>query len=165
MEKKTLELTQILEKELFYHERLLAAAQSMNAALKREAVDEVRTANKEYDECTCQIEALEEKRLCVSDEIALRLRLPAHANLLRVIGALPKEGGARLLELRNRLRSTLGALRKLNASNRILLTESLYTIAKTFEFIAAASEKVSGYKHQGEKCVSKANRTIINTVA
>jgi flagellar biosynthesis/type III secretory pathway chaperone len=165
MEASVIELETILEKELIALERLLAAARSMNEAIKREDVGDVRKANKEYDECTCHIESLEEKRLSISDAIALHVGLQGHVNLLRTIELLPSQHREKLSELRSKLRSALSGLQKVNSSNRILLTESLFTITKTFEFIAAASEKFSGYKRLGKKDSSKINRTIINTVA
>ena len=160
-----IELEKILESELLLHERLLAAARSMNSAIKRESVDDVRTANKEYDECTCHIEAMEEKRLALSDDIAGQRGIEPHANLSRIIESLPVSERGILFELRVKLRATLGEIQKTNIANRVLLTESLYTIAKTFEFIAAANEKFKGYKQLGKKYSSTIKRTIINTVA
>jgi hypothetical protein len=158
-------LEKILAEELILHERLLRAARAMNGALKREAIDEVRTANKEYDECTCRIEAAEENRLAASDSLALHLGCAPHANLSRIIEALPAAERGRLSDLRSRLRATLVEIQKTNAANKVLLTESLFSISKTFEFISAASEKFKGYKHQGKKHSTKISRTIINTVA
>ena len=165
METNIGELIQILEQELLLHERLLVSALSMNKALKCEAIEEVRKANKEYDECTCRIEAIEEKRLCLNDVISRHYGLTAHANLSRVIESVPAGDRGKLPELHAALRKTLGEIHKTNESNRILLTESLFVIAKTFEFISAACEKFRGYKQLGEKCSSKIDRTIINTIA
>jgi flagellar biosynthesis/type III secretory pathway chaperone len=160
-----IELEKILESELMLHERLLAAARSMNGALKRESIDDVRTSNKEYDECTCHIEAIEEKRLAISDDIARQRGIEPHANLSRIVESLPVSERGKLSELRLRLRATLSEIQKTNIANRVLLTESLYTITKTFEFIAAANEKFKGYKQLGKKYSSTIKRTIINTVA
>jgi hypothetical protein len=165
MDQHAVELSKILENELVLHTRLLAAAHSMNIALKKEAIDDVRLANMEYDECTCHIEAIEEKRLSLSDAIAAQLGCLPHANLLRIIESLPASDRGNLLDLRAQLRSALAEIQKTNAANKILLTESLFAIGKTFEFIAMASEKFHGYKQQGRKHASKISRTIINTIA
>jgi hypothetical protein len=165
MDAAIIELEKILENELLLHRRLLATVRSMNAALKSESVDDVRTANRDYDESTCLIEALEEKRLLSSDAIARRLGLTAHANLSRIIELLSVADRGKLPELRATLRATLAEIKKTNAANRILLTESLRSIAKTFEFISVASEKFHGYKQLGKKSCTKIGRPIINTVA
>jgi flagellar biosynthesis/type III secretory pathway chaperone len=165
MKTKINELEKILETELLLHERLLGAARCMNEALKREAVDDVRKANKEYDECTCQIEAIEEKRLSLSDALSVHYGKGSRINLSRLIESLPVSDRGRLSQLRAKLRTTLGEIQKTNIANRVLLTEALFTITKTFEFIAIASEKFKGYKAQGKKHASKIDRTIINTVA
>ncbi len=159
------ELEKILEDELLAHQRLLAVAHFMNRALKSESLDDVRTANKDYDECTCRIEAIEEKRLSASDAIARKNGLAPHASLSRIIETLSPAERGKLPELRAGLRTALAEIQKTNVANRILLTESLHTIAKTFEFISAASEKFHGYKQHGKKYSSKIDRTIINTVA
>jgi hypothetical protein len=164
METNIDELKKILEQELTLYERLLDSAHAMNKALKCEAVEDVRKASKEHDECTCRIEAIEEKRLCVNDAISQRFGLKPHANLSRVIESVPADDRGKLMELRAALRKTLGEIHKTNASNKILLTESLFVIAKTFEIISTASEKFQGYKQLGEKCSSKIDRAIINTV-
>jgi hypothetical protein len=165
METNVIEMIKILEQELLLHKRLLASAQAMNNAIKNEALEEVRKANKEYDECTCRIEEIEEKRLCLNDAISRHYGLKPHANLSRLIEAVPAGNRGKLLELRDALRKELIEIHKINESNKILLTESLFVIAKTFEFIAAASEKFQGYKQLGGKCSSKIDRTIINTIA
>jgi flagellar biosynthesis/type III secretory pathway chaperone len=164
METPITELETILEEELVLHKRLLAVAVAMNVALKRESIDDVRKANKEYDELTISIESIEEKRLSKSDDIARHYRLQQHVNLLRIIEVIPPTNKKRMHELRVSLRAVIAELQKINTSNRILLTEALFAITKTFEFIATASEKISGYKQQGKKNISKIKRTIINTV-
>jgi hypothetical protein len=165
MHPKVIELEKILENELLLYERLLGAARAMNAGLKSDAVEEVKKASKEYDDCACGIEAIEEDRLAVSDALAATVGRGAHTSLPRIIEALPPEDRGRLAELRAKLRSTLADIQKTNVANRVLLTEALYTVTKTFEIIAAASEKFKGYKEQGKKHASKVSRAIINTLA
>ncbi len=165
MEARIRELETVLEEEFVVHDQLLGAAIAMNGALKREAVEEVQKANTTYDECGFRIEQLEEKRLSISGEIGRLLNLPAHGGLLRIIEALPVDHGTRLSEVRAKLHGVIAKLHKANVSNRILLTESLLTIAKTFEFISTASEKFTGYKRRGKKDPSKISRTIINAIA
>jgi hypothetical protein len=165
MQPNVVELEKILEDELLQHEGLLGAARAMNAGLKREAVEEVRKANKEYDDCVCRIEAIEENRLSVSDAVAGTIGLGPHANLSRIIESLPAPDRGKLPELRAKLRSTLAEIQKINVANRVLLTETLFAITKTVEFIAAASEKYKGYKERGRKHAVKVSTAIFNTLA
>ncbi len=159
------DLEKILENELELHERLLDAGRSMNAAIKAEKINEVQAANRRFDEYTCQIEAAEEKRLAISEKIALHFGLKKRLNLASTMELFPAKERQRLAETGKRLRAVINQLHRINASNRILLEESLYTIAKTFEFISAASQQFKGYKRLGISDSSKINRTIINTVA
>jgi flagellar biosynthesis/type III secretory pathway chaperone len=165
MEALANELEKVLKTELEIHERLLDTARSMNEAIKTEQLFEVQAANRQYDELTCQIEALEEKRLEISDKITANFGLKGRLNLARTIELFPAKNKQRLAEAGKKLRVAVCRLRKTNASNRILLQESLYVISKTFELISAASHKFKGYKQLGKKDSSKINRTIINTVA
>jgi flagellar biosynthesis/type III secretory pathway chaperone len=137
----------------------------MNEAIKTEQLDEVQAANRLYDALTCQIEKLEENRLEISDKIAVHFGLTRHLNLAGTLALFPLTHKRRIAEAGKNLRSVIIKLHKINASNRILLQESLFIIAKTFEVISAASYKFKGYKQLGKKDSSKINRTIINTVA
>jgi hypothetical protein len=158
-------LETILENELVLHEQLLEAAEELNSAIKKEDLAGVGKAGRKHDELTCHIEAVEEKRLAANDELARHLGVTLHANLFRIIELLPVHLSAKLSDLRTRLKSTMGGIKKTTTSNRILLNESLYTIAKTFELIDGATAKPMGYKYQGQKAPARINRTIINTIA
>ncbi len=165
MEPLIKDLETILEKELLLHMQLLEAARTMNKAIKMEDLAKVKESGKIYDELTCQIETMEEKRLIINDALAHSLGIQNHPNLLRIINKLPDNRKAKLSKLRTDLKSTIEELKRTNSSNQILLTESLRTIAKVFEFIDGARIKLSGYKHQGKKASVLINRTIINTIA
>jgi FlgN protein. len=165
MEALIKDLETILENELALHEQLLEAALTMNNAIKKEDLATVRKTAGKHDELTCQIEALEEKRLTANDKLARHLGAENHVNLFRIIELLPRNLSAKLADLRTRLKRTMAELKKTTTSNQILLNESLYTIAKTFELLGSVTAKSSGYKYQGKKAPAKINRTIINTVA
>lgn len=165
MESLIKDLETILENELSFHEQLLGAALAMNDAVKKEDLAGVRKAAARHDELTCRIEAIEEKRLTANDNLARHLGVENHANLFRIIELLPPNLSAKLASLRVRLKNTMAELKKTTSSNQILLNETLYTIAKTFELIDSATAKSPGYKYQGRKAPAKINRTIINTIA
>jgi flagellar biosynthesis/type III secretory pathway chaperone len=165
MERPIKELETILENELVLHEQLLEAARAMNHAIKAEDLAGVKKAAGKHDELTCQIEGLEEKRLTANDKLALNLGAPGHVNLFRIIELLPKNLSAKLFDVRSKLKHTMSELKKTTTSNQILLNESLFIIAKTFELIDTASGKSTGYKYQGKKAPAKIKRTIINTIA
>jgi flagellar biosynthesis/type III secretory pathway chaperone len=158
-------LETILDSELVLHEQLLEAAQTMNDAIKKEDLAGVRKTAGKHDELTCQIEAIEEKRLTANDALSRHLGVAHHANLFRIIELLPANLSAKLSDLRTRLKRTMGELKKTTTSNQILLNESLYTIAKTFELIDRVTAKPTGYKYRGQKAPATINRTIINTIA
>jgi flagellar biosynthesis/type III secretory pathway chaperone len=165
MEPLIKDLETILENELVLHEQLLDAAKKMNRAIKAEELAKVKESRRLYDELTCQIETLEEKRLVINDALAKSLKIENHPNLLRIINKLPDNRKEKLSKLRTDLKSTIEELKRTNSSNQILLTESLRTIAKIFQFIDSSRAKPSGYKYQGKKASVLINRTIINTIA
>jgi hypothetical protein len=161
------ELIDVLEKELAFHGLLISAAFAMNEALRSRVFDEIQKASRQYDECTCRIEDLEEKRLSLSDLICGDAKGGAtHASLRSVIEQAPAGHKDRVAQLRAQLKDTVGKLSKVNYSNRVLLQESLYTISKTFEMVATMeASRLNGYKKQGTKDRSRITKTIVNTVA
>jgi flagellar biosynthesis/type III secretory pathway chaperone len=161
------ELAHVLEKELEFHGLLFAAASGMNRALRNRALEEIRKTSRQYDECTCRIEELEEKRLQLSDLICQddKQRAP-HVNLLSVIERAPATHKNRIAELRLSLKNTIGDLSRVNYSNQVFLQESLRTIAKTFEILTIhETAKLNGYKAHGEKDRSRTSKIIVNTIA
>jgi FlgN protein. len=165
MEQLVKGLETVLENELVIHEQLLEAARTMNQAIKAEDLAGVKKAARKHDELTCQIEALEEKRLTANDALALHLGVKNHATLTRLIDNLPADHKTKLSKLKTDLKRVIWEFKRINSSNQILLTESLRTVAKVFEFIDCAMGKLSGYKFQGKKSPIMITRTIINTVA
>jgi flagellar biosynthesis/type III secretory pathway chaperone len=149
---------------LSLHNLLLEAAIAMKNAIKKENMDEIAAANKHYDKLTCQIEIQEEKRLEITDKIVRHFKLKNRINLVKTIALLPAEYGQRLAIIRTKLKSTICELHKTNASNSILLQESLYVISKSFEIFSIASQKLNGYKRQGKKDYVKINGPIFNQV-
>jgi flagellar biosynthesis/type III secretory pathway chaperone len=137
----------------------------MNGAIKAEDLPAVKEMARQHDEITNQLEDLEEKRLAISDALATLLGFPNHPNLSRIIEKLPPNRSAKLTALKTGLKTVIGELKGINSTNRILLIESLHTIAKIFEFIDIAKAKLSGYKYQGKKASALITRTMINTVA
>jgi hypothetical protein len=164
METPAIELEKILKNELSLHNLLLEAAIAMKNAIKKENMDEIAAASKQYDKLTCQIEIQEEKRLEITDKIVRHFKLKNRINLIKTIALLPAEYGQRLDIIRTKLKSTICELHKINASNSILLQESLYVISKSFEIFSIASQKLNGYKRQGKKDYVKINQPIFNQV-
>ena len=165
MEQLVKDLETVLENELVVHKQLLEAARTMNKAIKAEDIAGVKNAARKHDELTCQVEAFEEKRLEANGTLALHLDIKNHATLTRIIDKLPADHKTKLSKLKTDLKRVIWEFKRINSSNQILLTESLRTVAKVFEFIDCAMGKLSGYKFQGKKSPIMITRTIINTVA
>jgi hypothetical protein len=158
------ELEAILNCELILHEKLLESAKKMNLAIKEEKLDMVTGAQRQYDDLICKIEKQEEKRLAASDRIAKHFKMEQRVNLEKTLSLFPEQYRKPLEDVRSRLKSTLSALNKVNTVNRIMLEETLKTIAKSFEIISIASQKLNGYKRLGKKDYVKTSRPIFNTV-
>jgi hypothetical protein len=161
------ELITVLTKEVEAHRLLIAAASGMNAALRKGDLAAVQTAGRQYDECICRIQEMEEKRLELCDGICNRTDTAAgHASLLAAIDAADPGCKNRLIDLRLQLREAVNDLSKVNYSNQVLCQESLVSIAKTFEMMATQeTTRYSGYKKQGTRDVVRGSRRIINAVA
>ncbi len=161
------ELITVLTKEIELHTTLIDAAFAMNAAITTRSLEDIRRAGKCYDQCTCRIQELEEKRLALSDAICDRKgKETGHMSLLQVIERAPQEYRQRISTLRASLKDSIGKLSKINYSNQALLTESLKTIAKMFDYIALqGKQNASGYKRRGAKDGGRATTAIVNTVA
>jgi hypothetical protein len=161
------ELIVVLDKEIEFHALLLATAKTMNEALRSSELTDIQKASRQYDECTCRIEELEEKRLNLSDIICGSDKKGApHASLISVIDKAPAAYKNRIADLRAKLKNNVGDLSRINYSNQIFLQESLHTIAKTFEMIATREAgRLNGYKNRGVKDLSRTNKSIVNTIA
>lgn len=161
------ELATVLTKELDFHATLITAALAMNQAITKRSLDEIQKAARCYDQCTCGIQELEEQRLRLSDTICnFPAKTAGHASLLRVIECVPPEQKQRLTTLRAALKDAINKLSKINYSNQVLLTESLKTIAKIFDYIATQDKRnPSGYRRRGAKEKKRSGATIFNTVA
>jgi hypothetical protein len=161
------QLVSVLEKELETHRTLIAAAHDMNDAVKGSTIEKIQSAAHRYDCCITNIADMEEKRLDLSDAICRKTPGNAlHASLLRVIEQVPTEWKKTITDLRNKLKIEINDLSKINYANQVLLTESLYSIQKTFEMIASdRGSHSSGYKKQGKKDNPRCTMTIVNTIA
>jgi ACT domain-containing protein len=161
------QLVAVLEKELEVHRALIAAAREMNDAVKTGAIDKIQAAAHRYDDCITNIADMEEKRLDLSDAICRGTlgNLP-HASLLRVINTVPVEWKKTIAGLREKLKTEINDLSKINYANQVLLTESLHSIQKTFDLITAArASRLGGYRKQGKKAEPGSTMRIINTIA
>jgi hypothetical protein len=161
------QLVTVLEKELETHRLLIAAAHDMNDAVKNNALSLIQAAARRCDDYTCSITMLEEKRLHLSDGICRKtIGKAPHASLLRVVDEVPVPWKKSIADLRAKLQAAIGDLSKINFANKVLLTESLSAIQKTFEMIATEQRtRLGGYKRQGIKDHSQPGRTYLNTLA
>lgn len=159
-------LVQKLEELAESHQSLLQAAGSMNAALKSGKVVAVQSITATYDELAGRIAELEEQRLAICDLLAADCTPPRnHISLTAAIDLADIESRQKLRELQGRLKSTIEALQRLNASNAIMLDEGLRTINKRFELVATEQKKFTGYQSKGAMEAPTVNRCIINRVA
>ncbi len=160
------ELIAVLTAEKDCHARLLEAANAMNTALCVRDLGAIRAATRQYDDYTCSISDLEEKRLHLSDAIcAISKKRSSHANLRQVIDQAPADRRAELAALQTDLKEAILRLSKVNYSNQVRLTESLRTIAMTFDLLATQGKKsAGGYKSLGTKDQSRSTTAIVNTV-
>jgi len=161
------QLISVLEKELEMHGLLIGTANEMNEAVKSSSIEKIQAAARRYDCSITGIADLEEKRLAFSDAICHKtLGNCPHASLLRVIDSVPAAYKKTITDLRAKLKAEIDDLSKINYANQVLLTESLHSIQKTFEMIAASrSSHSGGYAKQGKKAEPRTTLTIVNTIA
>lgn len=163
---KVTQLASLLECELNEHRVLTETARKMNEALHKRDVGAVRTHSSRYDECTCRIEEMEEKRLEICDALTKLLgHENRHLTLPSIIDRIPTEFRSELTGLRTALKAEIAKLTKLNMSNQVFLEESLITVAQTVKILAAGRAKTVGYKQGGKPTEDAGNRTIINRTA
>ncbi|MBD3346243.1 MAG: hypothetical protein GF401_14395 [Chitinivibrionales bacterium] len=166
MDGKIKELLTILKQENEIHDRLIECAQIMNKALKENDTNKIQQTSMKYDELTCNIESVEEKRLEICDSIGKKTKMKSrHLNLTSITEALPPEDTGPLGEVRQDLKKKITKLTKINTSNQVLLENALANIAKAVELIACEKKKYSGYKQYGKKDSDFIFRNIVNKVA
>jgi len=165
MKEQAQKLRSVLETELGAHDRLLAAAQAMNAALKGGQVAEVKRHAARYDELTVQIERLEEQRLAVCDAIARSAGLNGHPNLSAIIAALPAEHRSNLDSVRLGLKRAITGLTKANTSNRVLIESALTNVAQIMDVLTRPDTRLAGYKKHGGMDTRPVRKTLFNQIA
>ncbi len=160
------ELRETLSGLLEMHQSLVQAAKEMNRALKEQNAAEVKRASACYDELTCHVEQLEEQRLETCDALCQELSSPVeHTALSAIIEVLGKERSNGLPALRDQLKLTLAELIRVNASNQVLLEESLEMFGKTLDMLARSGSKPVGYQRQGAARNVQDARILINKTA
>ncbi len=165
MSEHTEQLIVVLIKELEMHGLLIAAAQEMNTSVKTNSLEGVQASCRKYDELTCTIASLEEKRLFHSDTICNTSGI-RHVNLLSVISHVAEPYKKRIIDLRMQIKEAIDELSKINFSNEILLKESLLNFHKTYEMLALYEEtKLAGYKKHGKKAQPLRGTSFVNKVA
>ena len=161
------ELIVHLELESRVLDTLLTASNSLNTAIKNRNLTAIDAAVAQYDAETGQLEALEEKRLILSDAITHAAGITTrHPDMTALIRCVTDETlSKKLAALRVTLKGKMADIVVLKAENAVLLSETLGYISKTFELMATSKNPYPAYKRKGTPDNCSIKRNLINTMA
>lgn len=167
MEVKIKSLVDLLEKQEYLHNELIASANLMNSYIKEKNMNGIQEITSRYDHLTNQIEDLENKRLILCDEIALEKQSKnSHLNIKQVIELLNDEKDKSILEKRRAsLKSKINDFSFLNSKNNILIQDRISDIDSNVKMIADQVNKAAAYGKKGQMSEGKVNRHILNRIA
>lgn len=167
MEQIVKALVNNLSQQCELHELLHGMAVSINQALREEKLDDVQKHIAQYDDLTGKAEDLEERRLAICDEIALKAGISRrHPNLTHILEKIPANLQSGLEEKRTALKQRAREIANINLSNKIILEQRLSHIAGMFDLIAKHSRpKPAGYQRGGAVDQSPSRITLVNRIA
>ncbi len=166
MDEKLAELHALLASLLRCHQQLVETAIRMNTCLRNQDVVGVRTTTIAYDELACQIEDLEEQRLELCDTISLPGVIQTrHSSLSNIIECAGTEQKTLFADIQQKLKATIKRFSEINASNQVLLAESLSVFGQTMEIFTRNTSAPIGYNAPGHKEPETIRRRLFNQIA
>lgn len=167
MEVKIKSLIDLLEKQEYLHDDLIASGNLMNSYIKEKNMNGIQEITLRYDHLTNQIEDLENKRLVLCDEIAKEQQSKnSHLNLKQVIELINDKNEKNILEKRRAsLKSKIREFSFLNSKNNILIQDRISDIDSNVKLIADQVNKAAAYGKKGQMSEGKVNRHLLNRVA
>ncbi len=166
MEKSLQELEHILSREVEIHSSMVQTAEAFNKAIKENDLSALQQHSSEQEKQIYQIEKLEEQRIECVKTISSSLGLPAAVSKLhQIMEKLPEQWRQKFSSIHASLKQKINDLSKLNASNQILIEETIGFIGNTFSFLQQANGKFVQYGIKGRTAGTPSTSTLINKTA
>lgn len=149
-------LIEQLDKEIKLHEKLVSTASSINVALLKDQVEDVKNNSQSYEELMYEVEKCEDRRKEICFSIAENVGLQPQSRLKDFIDKAEPKFSTRLQEQHSLLKKIMNELAKINTSNKVLLEVALDAVNNTFSMIAkAGTKKETTYSKIGNKPENK----------
>ena len=157
------ELIQILSDELDILQKLLAKEKEKREVVILKEYSRLKKIDEEERELFSKLEKLELERLNITKRLAQKFSLESEINLSKIIPFLNNQ--ITLIQLRDKLLSTLDEIRLVCLENKIIIESSISVSLAVVEKITNTTLSEVNYNSEGKKVFKDIDITTYSTIS
>jgi len=157
------ELIQILSDELDILQKLLAKEKEKREVVILKEYSRLKKIDEEERELFSKLEKLELERLNITKRLAQKFFLESEINLSKIIPFLNNQ--TTLIQLRDKLLSTLDEIRLVCLENKIIIESSISVSLAVVEKITNTTLSEVNYNSEGKKVFKDIDITTYSTIS
>ncbi len=157
------ELIQILSDELDILQKLLAKEREKREVVILKEYSRLKKIDEEERELFSKLEKLELGRLNITKRLAQKFSLESEINLSKIIPFLNNQ--TTLIQLRDKLLSTLDEIRLVCLENKIIIESSISVSLAVVEKITNTTLSEVNYNSEGKKVFKDIDITTYSTIS
>jgi|YNPMSStandDraft_2_1061718.scaffolds.fasta_scaffold40376_1 flagellar biosynthesis/type III secretory pathway chaperone len=157
------ELIQILSDELDILQKLLAKEKEKREVVILKEYSRLKKIDEEERELFSKLEKLELERLNITKRLAQKFSLESEINLSKIIPFLNNQ--TTLIQLRDKLLSTLDEIRLVCLENKIIIESSISVSLAVVEKITNTTLSEVNYNSEGKKVFKDIDITTYSTIS
>jgi flagellar biosynthesis/type III secretory pathway chaperone len=157
------ELIQILSDELDILQKLLAKEREKREVVILKEYSRLKKIDEEERELFSKLEKLELERLNITKRLAQKFSLESEINLSKIIPFLNNQ--TTLIQLRDKLLSTLDEIRLVCLENKIIIESSISVSLAVVEKITNTTLSEVNYNSEGKKVFKDIDITTYSTIS
>jgi flagellar biosynthesis/type III secretory pathway chaperone len=157
------ELIQILSDELDILQKLLAKEKEKREVVILKEYSRLKKIDEEERELFSKLEKLELERLNITKRLAQKFSLESEINLSKIIPFLNNQ--TTLIQLRDKLLSTLDEIRLVCLENKIIIESSISVSLAVVEKITNTTLSEVNYNSEGKKVFKDVDITTYSTIS
>jgi flagellar biosynthesis/type III secretory pathway chaperone len=157
------ELIQILSDELDILQKLLAKEKEKREVVILKEYSRLKKIDEEERELFSKLEKLELERLNITKRLAQKFSIESEINLSKIIPFLNNQ--TTLIQLRDKLLSTLDEIRLVCLENKIIIESSISVSLAVVEKITNTTLSEVNYNSEGKKVFKDIDITTYSTIS
>lgn len=144
-------LIKLLEQNADLYEQVAEKTRMEKDIIEKGSLDELNEIVKEKERLALKIRKVDHSRLLLMEEIGASLGISPSEITLEGLAVIPKysNSGAKLLELRDRLKNAVKTAKELGDFNRVVLDRAMGTIKDSFMYASGLIDSKSDTYSRG----------------